>query len=83
MRDPDSARSAKDYPAPNRPIILVRKMGNGRFRYLYLYRGDSEYAAVKRAIAAGEGVGGWRADYTKRIYLPLQGVRKIWPACPL
>lgn len=66
-----------------RPIVLVRKLGPRRFRYLYLYPGDKGYASMTRQIEARNGVGTSLKKETKRVYLTLAEVRRVWPNCPL
>ena len=65
------------------PVILVRRLGAGRFRYLYLYPGDRGYAAMRREMQRRGGIGSWRRAETKRVSLPLAEVLRSWPGCPL
>lgn len=78
LRDPSGRKRGLD----EWPIVLVEKLRAGRFRYLYLYPGDSGYAAMKREIARRGGVGDWRKAETKRVYLTLGEVVRLWPSCP-
>jgi HKD family nuclease len=65
------------------PVLLVRRLGAGRFRYLYLYPGDRGYAAMRREMMRREGIGSWRRAETKRVSLSLAEVLRAWPGCPL
>jgi hypothetical protein len=64
------------------PIILVHKLGPRRFEYLYLHPGDAGYTSMQREIRKRDGVGAWRRPETKRVYLTLGDVKRVWLGCP-
>jgi hypothetical protein len=78
MRDPEGrARGAGVWP-----VLLVHRISRRRFEYLYLYPADSGYSAMRRKIRRRDGVGRSMKAETKRVYLTLGEVRRVWPGCP-
>jgi hypothetical protein len=79
LRDPEGRQRG----AGVWPVVLVRRLGPNRFRYLYLYPGDRGFAAMRREMQRREGIGAWRRAETKRVLLTFAEVQRAWPGCPL
>jgi hypothetical protein len=50
---------------------------------MHLFPGDTGYRTVQREIAQRESVGISRKPQTKRVYMTVGELRRIWSGCPL
>jgi hypothetical protein len=69
----------EDYPARERPLLLILELGLRRFRYLLLMPGDQGYTQMKQLNANLETVG----KGVRRVITNLDEVELAWPGCPL
>jgi HKD family nuclease len=65
------------------PIVLAIELDRRHVRYMHLFPGDRGYTTVRGEIARRESVGISRKPETKRVYMTIGELRRIWPACPL
>jgi hypothetical protein len=70
-------------PATGTPIIVAIELDRRHARYMHLFPGDPGYRAVQQEIAGRESVGISRKPETKRVYMTVGELRRIWPRCPL
>lgn len=68
------------YPAEGRPVVLFRREGAGRFRYLLLMPGDPGHAEMT-GLAEDEFVPSH--NQLPRVVTPRSHVLARWPDCPL
>lgn len=65
------------------PIILVQELDLRQFRYAYVFPDDTGYRVLRREIGRRSGVGvSMKAD-TKRVYINVGELRRVWAGCPL
>lgn len=75
-----TAARAVGYPAEGRPLVLFRREGTSRYRYLLLMPGDAGHAEMAQ-LAEDEFVPSH--NQLPRVVTPRSHVLARWPDCPL